>query len=228
MIHAAESSISEQAVRIELQTGFIHGTLSIPARAEGTVVFAHGSGSSRHSPRNRFVAEMLQHVGLATLLVDLLTEEEERTDYITTEHRFDIDLLADRLSAATDWLANDASQYGLRVGYFGASTGGAAALKAAAGRDDIGAIVSRGGRPDLAGDALEQVSAATLLIVGALDLQVIEMNRDAFALLEQTPAKEMTIIAGASHLFEEPGTLEEVAQRAALWFQKYLLNERRL
>jgi dienelactone hydrolase len=184
------------------------------------VLFAHGSGSSRHSPRNRYVAEVLQQAGLATLLIDLLTPDEEQIDNRTAQLRFDIGMLAGRLVSATDWLNGQLSTQHLWVGYFGASTGGGAALVAAAQRPAaVGAVVSRGGRPDLAGEALPNVQAPTLLIVGGLDTPVIEMNRHAMA---QMRAKtQLVIVPGATHLFEEPGTLEEVARLARDWF----LNE---
>jgi dienelactone hydrolase len=195
--------------------------LSIPHDAAGVVLFAHGSGSSRFSPRNRFVAAELQAGGMATLLMDLLTPEEEREDQITGRLRFDIGLLAERLVAATDWLAGQVDTKELPVGYFGASTGGGAALVAAAERPDaVGAVVSRGGRPDLAGDALPFVRAPTLLIVGGNDAPVIEMNRWAMARLRCE--KQLRIVPGATHLFEEPGALEEVARLAREWFTRHL------
>jgi dienelactone hydrolase len=216
------SPLFEETVQIDTGKDYIYGTLSIPADAYGAVVFAHGSGSSRHSPRNRFVAESLQERGLATLLVDLLTPAEERVDAFTARHRFDIDLLTDRLSLATDWLEHSRDGDAFHVGYFGASTGAAAALKAAAQRSEIDAVVSRGGRPDLAGDALPCVKAATLLIVGGLDRPVIELNRAAYQRLQQTHRRELVIVPGATHLFEEPGALDEVAHFAGDWFVRYL------
>jgi putative phosphoribosyl transferase len=215
------STHHEELVKIRIPSGFIEGVLTTPLNAVGTVIFAHGSGSGRHSPRNRFVAEALQEAGLGTLLVDLLTLEEERRDRLTTEHRFDIDLLAERLENATDWL-NDHQDQPSTYGYFGASTGAAAALVAAARRDDIGAIVSRGGRADLAGAALEQVRSATLLIVGGYDDVVIDLNDQAFTYLNRAFAKELEIVPRATHLFEEPGALEQVARLASDWFVKYL------
>lgn len=200
----------------------LRGDLSLPEDASGVVLFAHGSGSSRHSPRNRLVARELQDAGLATLLLDLLTEEEETADAVTGHLRFDIQLLADRLVSATDWIRAEPHTQSLPLGYFGASTGAGAALVAAAQmHGEVGAIVSRGGRPDLAGDdALPRVTAPTLLIVGGHDLPVIEMNRSALA---QLPGeKEMEIVPGATHLFEEPGTLEEVARLARDWFIVHL------
>lgn len=193
------------------------GTVAVPEGAGGVVLFAHGTGSGRHSPRNRYVAEVLQEAGLATLLVDLLTEDEEREDARTRHLRFDIGLLAERLAAATAWLGDASETAGLPVGYFGASTGAAAAVVAAANRPEgVAAVVSRGGRPDLAGDALEGVRAPTLLIVGSLDEPVLGMNRDALARLRCE--KELRIVEGATHLFEEPGTLEQVAELARDWF----------
>lgn len=199
----------------------MEGDLRIPDGAKAIVLFAHGSGSSRLSPRNRYVANVLDSAGLATLLFDLLTEEEEAIDMRTAELRFDIPLLASRLSGATDWIKAHAETQDLKVGYFGASTGAAAALIAAAQRpESVYAIVSRGGRPDLAGDALPQVKSPTLLIVGGLDYSVIELNESALA---KIPAeKHIEIVPGATHLFEEPGTLEEVARLATEWFVKHI------
>jgi len=186
------------------------------------VLFAHGSGSGRHSPRNVFVARRLHDAGLATLLLDLLTEEEEVVDSYTMHLRFDIGLLADRLDGAADWLAEDARTAHLPVGCFGASTGGGAALVAAARRPErIRAVVSRGGRPDLAGEALRSVRAPTLLIVGGNDHPVIGLNEQALARLG-SPVKQLVIVPGATHLFEEPGKLEEVARLAADWFTRHL------
>jgi len=211
----------EDTIGIEAHGHQIYGTLAIPQEAWSAVVFAHGSGSSRHSPRNVFVAESLHAVGLATLLVDLLTPAEERVDQFTAQHRFDIGLLTDRLLAATVWLESNCSQYEFRLGYFGASTGAAAALVAAAVRPDgVGAIVSRGGRPDLAGAALPHVRAPTLLIVGGDDGQVIELNRTALA--QMRSEKQLVIVPGATHLFEEPGALDEVARLARDWFHLHL------
>lgn len=200
----------------------LEGDLDVTPGARGVVLFAHGSGSSRHSPRNRQVAQFLQGAGVATLLMDLLTTDEERIDMLTAELRFDIGLLARRLAGATDWLLSNPETSGLAVGYFGASTGAAAALVAAAQKPAaVRAIVSRGGRPDLAGEALARVQAPTLLIVGGHDYTVIEMNREALA--ELGVEKKMEIVPGATHLFEEPGALEEVARLAADWFSKYLV-----
>ncbi|MBD2678598.1 MULTISPECIES: dienelactone hydrolase family protein [Nostoc] len=199
----------------------LEGNLVIPDYATGIVLFAHGSGSSRHSPRNRYVAEVLQQAGLATLLIDLLTLEEEEIDLRTRHLRFDIGLLASRLVGATDWLTHNPDTRHLKVGYFGASTGGGAALVAAAERPEaVQAIVSRGGRPDLAPSALPHVKAPTLLIVGGYDLAVIAMNEDALQQLQTS--KRLVIIPNASHLFEEPGALTAAAQLASEWFTHYL------
>lgn len=195
------------------------GDLVAPDRAAGIVLFAHGSGSSRHSPRNRYVAGVLQGSGFATLLLDLLTEAEERADRDTGHLRFDISLLAERLIEATDWLQENQMTREMSVGYFGASTGAGAALVAASERPSvIGAVVSRGGRPDLAGSALQQVRAPTLLVVGGEDYQVIKLNREALARL--TCEKKLAIVPGAAHLFEEPGALERVAVLARDWFER--------
>ncbi len=212
----------EQSVRVEAGPVILEGNLGVPEGARGVVLFAHGSGSGRHSPRNRFVAQQLRNVNLATLLIDLLTEEEEAEDQYTGHLRFDIGLLAGRLVGATDWLTENTRTAGLSIGYFGASTGGGAALVAAAQRPNrVGAIVSRGGRPDLAGEALPVVRAPTLLLVGGNDEPVIEMNQEALGQLG-APVKQLVIVPGASHLFEEPGKLEEVARLAADWFIRYL------
>jgi dienelactone hydrolase len=199
----------------------IDGDLTIPDRAFGLVVFAHGSGSSRFSRRNRAVAQTLQDGGLATLLLDLLTRDEEAIDVQTREYRFDIDRLGHRVVAAIDWASGESGISGLPVGCFGASTGAAAALIAAAERPDVvRAVISRGGRPDLAGDALPRVAAPTLLIVGGADQPVIELNRQAMRLMRAPVALE--IVPGATHLFEEPGTLEEVARLALEWCRRHL------
>lgn len=202
----------------------LSGDLVVPEHAKGIVLFAHGSGSGRHSPRNRYVADVLQQVGLGTLLLDLLTEAEERVDLENGHLRFDIDLLAMRLLDATDWLQQAPATRNMSIGYFGASTGAGAALVAAAERPAlIKAIVSRGGRPDLAGSALPRVKAPTFLIVGSEDRQVIELNRAALSTLRCV--KKLSIVAGATHLFEEPGTLEQVAIQARDWFQRNLKNK---
>ncbi|HEY8468267.1 MAG TPA: alpha/beta family hydrolase [Longimicrobiales bacterium] len=220
------ATTGEQPVRIPAGEVVLDGDLSLGERSRGAVVFAHGSGSSRFSPRNRHVAARLQAAGLATLLMDLLTREEERVDEVTRELRFDIPLLARRLTAAVDWLAEQPETAELPIGTFGASTGAAAALIAAAERPEaVRAVVSRGGRPDLAGDALERVVAPTLLIVGELDPAVLELNRQALARLRGPKALE--IVPGATHLFEEPGALEEVARLAAEWFGEHLAGPAR-
>jgi putative phosphoribosyl transferase len=208
-------------VRIRAGPATLEGDLQIPEGAVGVVLFAHGSGSGRHSTRNRYVAGELQAAGLATLLLDLLTPEEEAVDQHTAHLRFDIPLLAERLVATTRWLGEDPATRALRVGYFGASTGAGAALVAAAKvPEQIGAVVSRGGRPDLAGDALPRVGAATLFIVGGRDLAVLELNRIAMARMQAVTRLE--IVPGATHLFEEPGALETVAHLARDWFLRYL------
>jgi putative phosphoribosyl transferase len=213
---AVERSVVIGAGGVELE-----GDLAIPPGARGIVVFAHGSGSSRHSSRNRFVAEVLRGGALGTLLLDLLTTREEQIDVHTRHLRFDIGLLADRLIGAGDWLETQDDTRGLPVGLFGASTGGGAALVAAARRPDrVSAVVSRGGRPDLAGEELRDVRAPTLLIIGGLDTVVIEMNKRAMR--QMASPVELSIVPGATHLFEEPGTLEQVAQLARDWFGRYL------
>ncbi|OGP21383.1 MAG: hydrolase [Deltaproteobacteria bacterium GWA2_55_10] len=209
---------SERLVNIPSKGVRLEGALAIPDGVQGVVLFAHGSGSSRHSPRNNYVAQVLRRAGLGTLLIDLLTRDED-IDYQT---RFDIGLLAERLDAATAWLMEDDETSGKRIGYFGASTGAAAALKsAAAAGNSIGAVVSRGGRPDLAMESLPKVVSPTLLVVGGRDELVIELNRAAYGRIKAE--KEMVIVPGATHLFEEPGALEEVANLAARWFKKYLM-----
>lgn len=208
-----------QDVRISVGPVTLEGNLNLPDPAHGIVLFAHGSGSSRHSPRNRYVAQALREGNLATLLVDLLTSQEEALDLRTRHLRFDIDLLAQRLVGATDWLIRNSTTQTLPIGYFGASTGAAAALMAAPERSEVVAIVSRGGRPDLAGSALARVQAATLLIVGGDDVPVIDLNEKAFAQLRAE--KKLVIVPGATHLFEEPGALEEVARLARDWFGRY-------
>jgi putative phosphoribosyl transferase len=208
-------------VKIPAGDAMLEGNLTIPAGARGIVLFAHGSGSSRHSPRNRFVAATLNEAGLATLLFDLLTADEEAVDARTAQWRFDINLLARRLSAATEWLRLDATVNGFRAGYFGSSTGGGAALVAAAAKPgSVDAVVSRGGRPDLAGPALTSVETPTLLIVGGEDAAVIELNREAMA--QMHCEVKLELVPGATHLFEEPGTLETAAHLARDWFLQYL------
>ena len=210
-----------RAVTISVGPVLLEGDLAVPKGAAGVVLFAHGSGSSRHSPRNKFVAAELRKAGMATLLIDLLTREEERFEEFTGRLRFDIELLAQRLTGASQWLEAQRDAVALPVGYFGASTGAAAALVAAARQPDrVAAVVSRGGRPDLAGDALPAVRAPTLLIVGGDDVPVIEMNQRAYQDL-RCP-KELKIVRGATHLFEEPGTLEQVARLASGWFKCHL------
>lgn len=219
--NASQHAIQSHLVAVTAGPVTLEGMLEIPAGAQGIALFAHGSGSSRRSPRNRFVARALNEGGVATLLLDLLTAEEEEVDRVTAHLRFDIALLAQRLTGATDWLRQYPETRHLRIGYFGASTGAAAALVAASQRpDDIAAVVSRGGRPDLAGPALSLVRAPTLLIVGGLDHPVIAMNQDALRRL--SVEKRLVIVPGATHLFEEPGTLEEVARLARDWFARYL------
>jgi putative phosphoribosyl transferase len=211
-----------RAVRIPSGEATLEGELSVPVGANGVVLFAHGSGSSRHSQRNQYVARQIREAGVGTLLFDLLTREEEEVDIHTRHLRFDIKLLARRLVDTTNWIKRENDTWHLRVGYFGASTGGGAALVAAAEvGEDVGAVVSRGGRPDLAGnEVLQRVKSPTLLIVGEYDLPVIKMNEDAYAWLRCE--KELKIVSRASHLFEEPGGLEEVAQLAAEWFRQHL------
>jgi dienelactone hydrolase len=212
---------TETPVVVPVDDLALEGTLTVPDRAHGVVLFAHGSGSSRHSPRNQFVAGELHRAGLGTLLFDLLSADEERVDARTGELRFDIGLLARRVIAATDWLGEHAAVRGLAIGCFGASTGAAAALVAAAERPDVvRTVVSRGGRPDLAGDALARVRAPTLLIVGGKDEVVLDLNRGA---QEQMHAEtKLEIIPDATHLFEEPGKLERVAELARDWFGRHL------
>jgi putative phosphoribosyl transferase len=217
----------EREVSMECGDALLEGTLVVPERSTGIVLFAHGSGSGRRSPRNRYVAEVLQSQGIATLLFDLLTRVEESIDEFTGELRFNIQFLAERLIGATHWVKQQADLQRLEIGYFGASTGAGAALVAASRLPGVvSAVVSRGGRPDLAGDALCSVIAPTLLIVGGNDKPVIGMNQTAFAKLK-CPEKKLVITPGATHLFEEPGTLEEVARIAAGWFTQYLATAER-
>jgi dienelactone hydrolase len=216
-------NVSQVRAQVAVPVGdaVLDGDLVVPEGAAGIVLFAHGSGSGRQSPRNRHVAEMLNEAGIGTLLVDLLTPAEDDVDRFTAQHRFDIALLARRLTAAVDWVRREAAP-DLPVGLFGASTGAAAALVAAADRpDDVGAVVSRGGRPDLAGVALSRVRAPTLLIVGGEDREVIALNRLALEALGAAE-KQLVIVPGATHLFEEPGALDEVARLAASWFSHFL------
>ncbi|MDB5077463.1 MAG: DeoR family transcriptional regulator [Chloroflexi bacterium] len=210
-------------VRIPVGDRVLDGTLDLPAGATSVIVFAHGSGSSRQSPRNILVAETIRAAGLGTLLFDLLTPEEDAADRRTAQFRFDIALLARRLEHATAWLLGEWGYGRPRIGYFGASTGAAAALVAAASMaDDVGAVVSRGGRPDMAGSALGIVQAPTLLIVGGADPTVLELNQQAQA--QMRAHTELVVIPGATHLFEEPGALDRVARLAADWFVRYLLD----
>ena len=207
-------------VVIDLPEASLHGDLTLPAQVEGLVIFAHGSGSSRHSPRNRFVAEQLNTAGLGTLLMDLLTRDEERVDDVTRELRFDIGLLARRVAQVVRWSKNQPELAEVKIGLFGSSTGAAAALVAAADSSDVAAVVSRGGRPDLAGDALRRVTCPTLLIVGGFDEAVIELNEEAKA--RMVCPTELVIVPRATHLFEEAGTMEQVAELASAWFVRYL------
>jgi putative phosphoribosyl transferase len=211
----------DQTVNIPSGRVKLEGELKVPQGATGVVLFAHGSGSSRHSPRNQYVARTIREAGVGTLLFDLLTKDEERVDAYTGHLRFDINFLAKRLVDATNWLTAQPATEHLRIGYFGSSTGAAAALIGAVELSKIvSAVVSRGGRPDLAGDALQKVKAPTLLIVGGNDDVVIGLNEEAYAAL--TCEKELKIVPGATHLFEEPGTLEQVAKLASEWFKKKL------
>jgi putative phosphoribosyl transferase len=218
---------SPAALQVSVAAGDaeLQGELTVPGQAAGIVAFAHGSGSGRHSPRNRRVAETLNEAGISTLLLDLLTAREEQRDRLTGEYRFDIELLAVRLVATVDWVRHNPTTARLPLGLFGASTGAAAALVAAAVHpEEIAAVVSRGGRPDLAGPALPAVKAPTLLLVGGADEQVLELNRRALELLQTE--KRLVVIPGATHLFEEPGALEEVARLATEWFLDHFLEER--
>lgn len=220
--------MSGRPIDIPVGNVWLQGDLTIPAQAKGMVLFAHGSGSSRFSSRNQFVAGELNAVGLGTCLFDLLSLEEEREDQMASVYRFDIPMLSQRLMVVTDWIVEHLSQeqQPLAIGYFGASTGAAAALNAAAERPRlVKAVVSRGGRPDMAAHALRKVQAATLLLVGGLDEVVIDLNRLAYRQLSDQIPKELVVISGAGHLFEEPGKLADVAQAASHWFEKYLTPE---
>jgi putative phosphoribosyl transferase len=215
--------MEQVAVKIPLGRMELPADVALPERAAGVVLFAHGSGSSRRSSRNRHVAEVLQRGGIGTILVDLLTEEEEAVDSQTAELRFNIPLLGRRLMGMTDWIGGQAKLKHLGLGYFGASTGAAAALVAAAERPDaVRAVVSRGGRPDLAGAALKGVRAPTLFIVGGRDREVLGMNQSAIAELPRQTEHRLEIVRGASHLFEEPGALDRVAELARDWFREHL------
>lgn len=207
-------------VALELDGKRLGAMISIPSPAHGIVIFAHGSGSGRHSPRNTFVSRTFNASGLVTLLLDMLTQDEDEIDRRTAALRFDVALLARRMGLATDWCRKQQQIENLRIGYFGASTGAGAALLAASTRDDVDAIVSRGGRPDLAGDALGDVQAPTLFIVGEHDERVIELNQGAAA--QMRAHHDLVIVPGATHLFEEAGALEQVAQVAQTWFLRYL------
>lgn len=214
-----DNSDKRYMVDIPVNGVTVEGVLRVPHNPRGIVLFAHGSGSGRHSPRNNFVAEILRQSRVATLLFDLLTEEED----LVYENRFDIELLTERLISATKWVRKQPGLKNLKLGYFGASTGAASALQAAARiGSDIRAVVSRGGRPDLAMDEINKVKSSTLLIVGENDPQVIELNQQAYEILNTT--KKLEIIPGATHLFEEPGTLQKVAELASSWFKKYLAH----
>jgi dienelactone hydrolase len=221
-----EKEVEEQAaisreVWISVDSITLPGELGVPGRAEGLVLFAQGSGGSRHSPRNQYVAQVIREAGVGTLFFDLLTREEERIDLQTRHLRFDSDLLARRLVGATEWVKRQKETATMRIGYFGVGAGGGAALVAAAEMgDEIGAVVSRGGRPDMAGEALSRVVAPALLIVGGLDDVIIRLNEEALGKLQC--AKELKIVPGATHLFEEAGKLEEVARLATDWFQRHL------
>lgn len=208
----------DTTIKLELETVTLEGLLAVPPDAPGIVLFAHGSGSSRHSPRNNFVAEEIQQQNIGTLLFDLLTEEEDRD----RQRRFDIELLTERLLSATKWIRSHEETAGLSIGYFGSSTGAAAALKAAASKESaISAIVSRGGRVDLAADVINTITAPTLFIVGGADTQVLELNKEVFVELQEP--KDLHVVADAGHLFDGPGELEEVAQVAASWFSDNLI-----
>jgi len=214
---ASRAGVQKRSVQILLGQADLVGDLVVPEQATGLVLFAHGSGSSRLSPRNRYVADILNGAGLATLLVDLLTTQEEHIDLQTREFRFNIGLLAERLIGLTEWQSAHPDLSALSLGYFGASTGSAAALIAAAASPRVRAVVSRGGRPDLAASSLPRVQSPTLLIVGGDDAQVIELNQQAFEALQCE--KKLDIVPGATHLFEEPGALEAVARLAADWYR---------
>jgi putative phosphoribosyl transferase len=226
--HGPDHEVRNVVITIDVRN-IIEGSLTIPKEPKGIVIFAHGSGSSRYSPRNKYVARVLNESGIATLLVDLLTSEEEKIDNITREHRFDIKLLSRRLIAATDWLLRSTELSKLKVGYFGASTGAAAALVAAVERANlVYAVVSRGGRPDLAtSDILVRIEAPTLLIVGENDKEVIDLNEKALKQLTKIEKKKKLVtIPRATHLFEEPGALEEVAKHASGWFQCFFQEKK--
>jgi putative phosphoribosyl transferase len=227
MVVSVMPVVREQLVHVTVGTAILSGTLRLPEASQRVILFAHGSGSGRRSPRNLRVAQFLNEARLATLLIDLLTSDEEAVDSHTAHLRFNIELLTLRLIGATDWLTQRGDTGHLAIGYFGASTGAAAALVAAAERSDlVRAVVSRGGRPDLAGPILPLVRAPTLLIVGGNDRQVIELNRAAIA--ELSCEKRLVIVPGATHLFEEPGALDEVAWLARDWYQSHLPRTQRI
>jgi putative phosphoribosyl transferase len=217
-----EFDMEQLATSVCLGTVRLAADISVPHPAGGLVLFAHGSGSSRHSPRNRHVADVLNRGVIGTVLIDLLTEQEEALDLKTAALRFDIALLARRLTAITDWISGQPELNKLGLGYFGASTGAAAALVAAAERPKVQAVVSRGGRPDLAGEALKSVVAPTLFIVGGDDAIVLDLNYAAMAQLPRRTERKLDVIPGASHLFEEPGALDRVAELARDWFRQHL------
>lgn len=220
------ATIEQFTVRLKAGDVFLPVDVCVPSGATGLVLFAHGSGSGRFSPRNRYVANILNEGGIGTVLADLPTAREEAVDSQTARLRFDIRLLGERVVAITDWIAGQEQLAHLPLGYFGASTGAAAALKAAAVRaSSVGAIVSRGGRPDLAGQALGRVSAPCLFIVGGLDLEVLQLNREAMAQLPMDTKRRLEIVPGATHLFEEAGTLDTVARLARDWFQRHLHSQ---
>jgi dienelactone hydrolase len=224
-MHDEQPEAASRSLRLPVSDGWLHADMVLPTDPRGLVVFAHGSGSSRHSPRNRYVARTLEARGFVTVLADLLTEDEEVVDRQLGHLRFDIARLGRRTIAIVDWLDRRTDFANLPLGLFGASTGAAAALVAAAERPEtVAAVVSRGGRPDLAGPALARVVAPTLLLVGSLDERVIDMNRQAQR--QMTAVAQLEIVPGASHLFEEPGTLELVAGRAGEWFERYLTPHR--
>lgn len=223
MTRSTEQEEGGRLVHVSVDSATVAGNLSVPEGAEGIVLFAHGTGSSRHSPRNNFVADELRDGGLATLLIDLLTAEEKEIDRRTRRIRFDIDRLAERVVGAIDWLLEQPETKDLNIGVFGSSTGAAAALIAASERPEaIGALVARGGRVDLAEPVLDEVEVPSLFIVGGNDVQVLDLNRQALAQLETE--KQLEVIPGAGHLFEEPGALDEVARLAREWFQRHLLS----
>ncbi len=224
-MHNLLENVSGVDLACEVEAGNVRldGNLFIPDNARGIVVFVHGSGSSRLSPRNKYVAKALNHAGLATLLFDLLTEEEEKSDIYTGRFRFNIELLAERVVETSKWLCRYPQSSGLELFYFGASTGAAAAMVAASQlKNKVKAVVSRGGRPDLAAGALEQVESPTLLIVGEKDLAVMDLNEEAFKMLPAKTEKLIQTVSGATHLFEEAGALEQVAKLAASWFESHL------